>query len=89
MKLNAPEGVIPTSSLNVLWLLQSSQVTFLEEGALGLSTFNSVQSIVTRVLGYLKKHFGKCLFTSSLDGHVMRTSLNTWYSIAIKRSEDL
>ena len=83
MKLNAHEGVIPTSSLNVLWLLQSPQVTFLEEGALGLSTFNSVQLIVTRVLGYLKKHFGKCLFTSSLDGHVMRTSLNTWYNIVI------
>ena len=42
-----------------------------------------MQSIITRVLGYLKKHFGKCLFTSSLDGHVMRPSLNTWYSIVI------
>ena len=43
-----------------------------------------MQSIITRVLGYLKKNFSKCLFTSSLDGHVMRTSLNTWYSIVIQ-----
>ena len=42
-----------------------------------------MQSIITRVLGYLKNNFSKCLFTSSLDGHVMRTSLNTWYSIVI------
>ena len=42
-----------------------------------------MQSVITRVLGYLKKNFSKCLFTSSLDDHVMRTSLNTWYSIVI------
>ena len=43
-----------------------------------------MQSIITRVLGYLKNNFSKCLFTSSLDGlHVIRTSLNTWYSIVI------
>ena len=43
-----------------------------------------MQSIITRVLGYSKKRFSKCLFTSSLDGHVMRTSLNTRYSIVIQ-----
>ena len=42
-----------------------------------------MQSIITSVLGYLKKNFSNCLFTSSLDGHVMRTSLNTWYIIVI------
>ena len=42
-----------------------------------------MQSIITLVLGYLKNNFGKCVFTSSLDGHVMITSLNTWYSIVI------
>ena len=58
-------------------------MTFSEEWATGFLIFNSVQSIITRVLGYLKKNFSKCLFTRSLDGHVMRTSLNTWYSIVI------
>ena len=59
-------------------------MTFCEEGALGFSIFNSVQSIITRVLGYLEKHFGKCLLTSCLDGHLMSTCLKTWYNMVIQ-----
>ena len=69
---------------NVSWLLSSLQVNFWEEGALGFLTFTSVQSIITHVLGYLEKHFGRCLLTSCLDGHLMSTCLNMWYNMVIQ-----
>ena len=59
---------------------------FLRRGGTGFlfSIFNSVQSIVTCVLGYLGKHFGKYLFTSCLDGHLMSACLKTWYNMVIQ-----
>ena len=44
---------------------------------MGFSIFISVQSIITRVLGYLEKHFGKYFLISCLDGHLTSTCLNT------------
>ena len=58
----------------------------LRRGALGFSTLNSLQSIITCVLRYLEKNFGitKCFLTSCLDGHFMSTCLNTWYNMVIQ-----
>ena len=32
----------------------------------------------------MEKHFGKCLLTSCLGGHLMSTCLNTWYNMVIQ-----